>query len=88
MLQFHVALCCVERNVAHKVRRYIHLFVASELVSDVEGYPAEVFMTRIKQTKSSDSTTTESLRICTIRVIRDPTIVMFSCIPWRSLRLE
>jgi len=23
-------------NVAHKVRRYIHFFVASELVSDVE----------------------------------------------------
>gem|GEM_PF-2905279 len=24
-------------GVAHKVRRYIHLFVASELVSDVKG---------------------------------------------------
>ncbi len=30
MLQFHVELCCIESNVAHKVRRYIHLFVASE----------------------------------------------------------
>jgi len=47
MLQFHAELCCIESNVAHlsacdhaqagKVRRYIHLFVASELVSDVEG---------------------------------------------------
>ncbi len=36
MLQFHVELCCVESNVVHKVRRYIQLFVASELVSDVE----------------------------------------------------
>ncbi len=36
MLQFHVELCCIESNVAHKVRRYINLFVASELVSDVE----------------------------------------------------
>jgi len=31
MLQFRVELCCIESNVAHKVRRYIHLFVASEL---------------------------------------------------------
>ena len=37
MLQFHVEPCCIESNVAHKVRRYINLFVASELVSDVEG---------------------------------------------------
>jgi len=37
MPQFDVALCCTIDNVAHKVRRYIHLFVASELVSDVEG---------------------------------------------------
>ena len=37
--------CCAEStanavlvdDVAHKVRRYIHLFVASELVSDVKG---------------------------------------------------
>jgi len=27
---------CIGDTVAHKVRRYIHLFVASELVSDVE----------------------------------------------------
>ncbi len=38
MLQFDVALCCARDNVAHKVRRYIHLFVASELVSDVERF--------------------------------------------------
>ena len=30
-------LCSIGSNVAHKVRRYIHLFVASELVSDVGG---------------------------------------------------
>ena len=46
MLQFHAELCCIESNVAHlsacdhaqagKVRRYIQLFVASELASDVE----------------------------------------------------
>ena len=36
MLQFDVPRCCTSDNVAHKVRRYIHLFVASELVSDVE----------------------------------------------------
>jgi hypothetical protein len=42
MLQFHVELCCGGNNVAHKVRRYIHFFVASELVSDVLGfYPCE-----------------------------------------------
>jgi len=41
MLQFHAELCCTESNVAHKVRRYIHLFVASELVSDVEGFIPE-----------------------------------------------
>jgi hypothetical protein len=41
MLQFHVEHCCIESNVAHKVRRYIHLFVASELVSDVEGFSPE-----------------------------------------------
>jgi len=35
MLRFHVELCCIENNVAHKVQRYINLFVASELVSDV-----------------------------------------------------
>ena len=29
-------LCSIGSNVAHKVRRYIQLFVASELVSDVE----------------------------------------------------
>ncbi|MCK4598275.1 hypothetical protein KAU37_00395 [Candidatus Bipolaricaulota bacterium] len=38
MLQFDVALCRARDNVAHKVRRYIHFFVASELVSDVEGF--------------------------------------------------
>ena len=34
----HIELCCIESNVAHKVQRYIHLFVASELVSDVLGF--------------------------------------------------
>jgi len=44
MLQFYVELCCIESNVAHKVQRYINLFVASEpcqyprqAASDVEG---------------------------------------------------
>jgi len=51
MLQLDVELCCVGTNLggvvdsertyytfqAHRVRRYIHFFVASELVSDVEG---------------------------------------------------
>ena len=41
MLQFNVELCRIGSNVAHKVRRYIHLFVASELVSDVEGFIPE-----------------------------------------------
>jgi hypothetical protein len=41
MLQFRVELCYIESNVAHKVRRYIHLFVASEPVSDVEGFIPE-----------------------------------------------
>ena len=35
MLQFNVGGCRIGSNVAHKVRRYIQLFVASELVSDV-----------------------------------------------------
>ena len=38
MLQLDVALCRTRDNVAHKVRRYIHFFVASELVSDVERF--------------------------------------------------
>jgi hypothetical protein len=38
MLQFDVGLGYTESNVAHKVRRYIHLFVTSELVSDVLGF--------------------------------------------------
>jgi len=38
MLQFDVELCRIESNVAHKVQRYINLFVASELVSDVEEF--------------------------------------------------
>lgn len=46
MPQFDLPLCRIGRNVAHRVRRYIRLFVASELVclcrngrqvSDVEG---------------------------------------------------
>jgi hypothetical protein len=41
MLQFHAELCCIASNVAHKVRRYIHLFVASELASDVEKFIPE-----------------------------------------------
>jgi len=39
MLQFNVGFCRIGSNVAHKVRRYIQLFVASELVSDVEWFP-------------------------------------------------
>jgi len=41
MLQFDAELCCIASNVVRKVRRYIHLFVASELVSDAEGYISE-----------------------------------------------
>jgi hypothetical protein len=41
MLQFHVEYCCIESNVAHKVQRYINLFVASELASDVERFIPE-----------------------------------------------
>ena len=41
MLQFHIELSCIETNVAHKVRRYIQPFVASELVSDVEVFIPE-----------------------------------------------
>jgi len=36
--RFHVELCCTGSNVAHKVQRYIDLFVASELVSDVDEF--------------------------------------------------
>jgi len=38
MLQLDVALCRTRDNVAHKVRRYIHFFVASELACPVEFY--------------------------------------------------
>jgi len=38
MLQFDVALYRTTDNVAHKVRRYIHFFVASEHLSDVERF--------------------------------------------------
>ena len=37
MVPFYLGLCRIGINVAHKVRRYAHLFVALELVSDVEG---------------------------------------------------
>ncbi len=36
MLRFHLESCS-ENTVAHKVRRYIYLFVAPELISDVLG---------------------------------------------------
>jgi len=38
MLQFNVELCRIASNVVHKVRRYIHLFVASEFACPVEFY--------------------------------------------------
>jgi hypothetical protein len=38
MLRFDVELYHIVSNVTHRVRCYIHLFVASELVSDVEGF--------------------------------------------------
>ena len=52
MLQCHVEFCCIESNVAYlsasswtqqadKVQRYIHLFVASEHISDVEWFIPE-----------------------------------------------
>gem|GEM_PF-4321486 len=34
---FDAPLRCTIDNVAHEVRRYIHLFVASELASDDKG---------------------------------------------------
>lgn len=37
MLQFDIALHRTRDNVAHKVRRYNHLFVTFGLVSDVAG---------------------------------------------------
>jgi len=61
MLQFDVALCCIRSNLggvvdsertyhtpqAHKVRRYIHFFVASEHLSDVERFvPDRVHVAR------------------------------------------
>jgi len=47
MLQFDVALCRARDNVAHKVRRYIHFFVASEHLSDVERFvPDRVHVAR------------------------------------------
>jgi len=47
MLQFDVALCRARDNVAHKVRRYIHLFVASKHLSDVERFvPDRVHVAR------------------------------------------
>jgi len=48
MLQFDVALCRIRDNVAHKVRRYIHFFVASELVSDVEKVLLEELISQPK----------------------------------------
>ena len=30
-LKFHVELCCIESNVAHKAQRYINLFVGAGL---------------------------------------------------------
>jgi hypothetical protein len=41
MLRFNVELCRIGSNVVHKVRRYIHFFVASESISDVEGFIPE-----------------------------------------------
>jgi len=38
MLQFDVMPCRFRENVAHRLRRYIHLFVASGPVPDVEGF--------------------------------------------------
>ncbi len=47
MLQLDVPRCRIGNNVAHKVRRYIHFFVASEFVSDVERFvPNRVHVAR------------------------------------------
>jgi hypothetical protein len=47
MLQFDVPLCEIGSNLTHKVQRYIHLCVASELVSDVGRLiPDRVCVTR------------------------------------------
>jgi len=50
MLQFDVGVCRIGSNVAHKVRRYIQLFVASELVSDVGRLP----LTRARVTSTNN----------------------------------
>jgi len=56
MLQFDVALCRARDNVAHKVRRYIQLFVASEHLSDVEGFvPDRVHVSSYEQQPDSPS---------------------------------
>ena len=41
MLRFHLE-CCSENTVAHKVRRYIYLFVAPELISRSEEHTSEL----------------------------------------------
>ena len=47
MLQLDVPRCRIGNNVAHKVRRYIHFFVASERVSDVKRFvPDRVHVAR------------------------------------------
>ena len=47
MLQLDVPRCRIGNNVAHKVRRYIHFFVASEHLSDVERFvPDRVHVAR------------------------------------------
>ncbi len=50
MLQFNVGVCRIGSNVAHKVRRYIQLFVASELASDVGRFP----LTRTRVTRTNN----------------------------------
>ncbi len=50
MLQFNAGFYRIGSNVAHKVRRYIQLFVASELVSDVEWFP----LTRTPVTRTNN----------------------------------
>ncbi len=54
MVQFDVLLYHTQGNVAHKVRRYGHLFVASELTSDVEGVILDVKGTSPREILGSD----------------------------------
>ncbi len=72
MLQFYVELCCIESNVAYRVRHYIHLFVALELVSDVLRFI--LGRTHTGQYDSNSQGCTLKGRFLELRVQRDKTL--------------